>query len=183
MIRNINYHIIPECCLDTNLVETIVPPKNFKGSIGYNHQPNCNDVVKLIRTKLNDNFAVGIVDRDKRKLEHTDELKLLVSKQNLELYAHPNKNHYLIFHKPIEKWILDEAEHIGISLETYNLPTTLKDLIKISKRKSSKTDPRFSSLFRKLINEKSESVNLLANWITYLKMHPYDSDREELQRL
>ena len=61
MIRNINYHIIPECYLDTNLVETIVPPQKFKGSEGYNHQHTCNDVVKLIRTKLNDNFAVGIV--------------------------------------------------------------------------------------------------------------------------
>ncbi|TAL52576.1 MAG: hypothetical protein EPN89_02065 [Methylovulum sp.] len=183
MIRNINYHIIPECYLDTNLVETIVPPQGFKGSDGYNHQHTCNDVVKLIRTKLNDNFAVGIVDRDKRKLEHTDEFKLLVSKQNLELYVHPDKNHYLIFHKPIEKWLIEEAGQCGMSLATHNLPTTLKELTRISKRESSKTDQRFKNLFRDLKTQNASGINLLAKWIEHLKANPYNADKTTLQNL
>jgi hypothetical protein len=183
MIRNINYHIIPECYLDTNLVETIVPPQRFEGSEGYNHQHTCNDVVKLIRTKLNDNFAVGIVDRDKRKLEHTDDFKLLVSHQNLELHVRTNKNHYLIFHKPIEQWLLDEASQYGISLASHHLPVTLKELTKISKRESSKTDQRFKQLFRDLKTQNASGINLLAKWIEHLKPNPYNADKTTLQNL
>ncbi len=182
MIKNINYHIIPECYLDTNLVETIVPPQKFKGSQGYNHQHNCNDVVKLIRTRLNDNFAVGIVDRDKRKLEHTNDYELLVSKNNLELHIRPNRNHYLIFHEPIEKWILNEAQQVNISLDTYDLPTTLEELVNM-KGEISKNDPRFKKLFRDLKSHNASGINLLAKWIEHLKANPYNADKTTLQNL
>lgn len=183
MIKNINYHIIPECYLDTNLVETIVPPQKFKSSQGYNHQHTCNDVVKLIRTQLNDNFAVGIVDRDKRKLEHTDDFELWVSKQHLELHVRNNKNHYLIFHKPIEQWLLDEAALYGISLVNHDLPATLKELTKISKREAIKTDQRFKNLFRDLKAQNTSGINLLAKWIEHLKANPYNADKTTLQNL
>jgi hypothetical protein len=183
MIKNINYHIIPECYLDTNLLETIVPPQKFKGSEGYNHQHTCNDVVKLIRMRLNDNFAVGIVDKDKRKLEHTDDFNLLVSKQNLELHVRTHKNHYLIFHRPIEQWLLDEAALYGISLASHHLPATLKELIKISKRESSKSDQRFKDLFRALKAEKTSGISLLAKWIEHLMANPYNADITTLQNL
>ncbi|MEQ1529846.1 MAG: hypothetical protein ABL925_11055, partial [Methylococcales bacterium] len=89
----------------------------------------------------------------------------------------------LIFHKPLEKWLLEESSQIGVCLATHNLPTTLKELTQISKRESSKTDQRFKGLFRDLIKENSIGIHLLANWITYLKQHPYDSDLKELQKL
>ena len=139
--------------------------------------------VRLIRTKLNDNFAVGIVERDKRKLEHTDGFKLLVSHQNLELHVRTNKNHYLIFHKPIEQWLLDEASQYGISLASHHLPVTLKELTKISKRESSKTDQRFKQLFRDLKTQNTSGINLLAKWIEHLKENNYNTDKTTLQNL
>ena len=55
-------YIIPECYVDTNLLETLVPTAK-----GYNHQKGCNNVVKVMKEKLADEFAVGIVDKDKGK--------------------------------------------------------------------------------------------------------------------
>ena len=49
-------YIIPECYVDTNLIETLVPTAK-----GYNHQKGCNNVVKVMKEKLSDKFAVGIV--------------------------------------------------------------------------------------------------------------------------
>nr|WP_256969616.1 hypothetical protein [Crenothrix polyspora] len=164
------------------MVETIVPPQKIKGSNGYNHQHNCNDVVNVINGKLSDDFALGIVDRDKRELDRTNDFKLLVSKHNLELHIRPNKNHYLIFHKPIEKWILNEAQQVNITLDTYDLPTTLKELVNM-KCEANKNDPRFKKLFRDLKSQNASGINLLAKWIEHLKANPYNADITTLQNL
>ncbi len=47
--------IIPECFLDTNLIESITHPDK-----GYNHQKGCNKVAGLMMDKLEDSFALGI---------------------------------------------------------------------------------------------------------------------------
>ena len=44
MNEEFSTHIIPECFIDTNLVETLVPTKK-----GYNHQTGCSKVVGLMQ--------------------------------------------------------------------------------------------------------------------------------------
>jgi hypothetical protein len=59
--------IIPECYIDTNLIETIL---NIKGyyTEGVNHQKGCNTVVKTMNgQKLKNDFALGIVDADNKR--------------------------------------------------------------------------------------------------------------------
>lgn len=177
MIKNINYHIIPECYLDTNLVETLVPPQKMKGSNGYNHQHSCNKVIGIMMGGLKDNFALGVVDKDKRKLEHTDSFQLVSTKYNLELYHEPNTHHYLIFHLPLEQWIFNQASELNISLEAYNLPNTLKELTKLSKRESIKTDWRFKKLFKDLQENNAQGIKLLFKWTDYLIKHNYKADK------
>ncbi len=180
---NINFCVMPECYIDTNLIETIAPPERIGSAHGYNHKHSCNKVVDEMIGKLKDNFAVGIVDQDRRPLSRTSEFKLVVKKQNLKLYKHKDKNHYLIFHPPIEQWLLDESCAVGISLESYNLPTTLKELIDETKNEFSKKDPKFKLLFRDLQKHNALGINLLANWTKYLKKHPYNADKHELINL
>lgn len=185
MKSNINLCVMPECFLDTNLVETIVPPERIGSARGYNHKQGCNKVVDEMLGKFKDDFAVGVVDRDRRPLSRTSEFALLTEKRHLKLYKHPQKNHFLIFHPPIEQWILDEAQQVGIALDDarYNLPTTLKGLIDESKNEFSKKDPRFKSLFRDLKMNNALGINLLANWIEHLKSNPYNADISMLQNL
>ncbi len=183
---NINICVIPECYIDTNLIETIVPPDRVGNIYGYNHQLGCNKVVDEMQRKLKDNFAVGILDDDKRKLSRTSEFVLHIEKQRLKLYKHPQKDHYLIFHPPIEQWIIDEAAYVNISLNDpgYNLPTTLKELINETKvNVRSKNDQRFKRLFRDLQKQNALGINLLANWTRYLKKYQDKSDILELKNL
>lgn len=63
-------YIIPECYVDTNLLETLVPTAK-----GYNHQKGCNNVVRIMQNKLTNEFAVGIVDKDKRQVRYVDEFE------------------------------------------------------------------------------------------------------------
>ena len=61
----IDLSIIPECYVDTNLIETIVPTVK-----GYNHQKGAGTVTRLMQSKLKDKFAVGIVDKDKKQCRY-----------------------------------------------------------------------------------------------------------------
>ena len=54
--------IIPECYIDTNLVETLIITD------GCNHQKGCNTVVKTMQQKFANAFSVGIIDEDKRQV-------------------------------------------------------------------------------------------------------------------
>lgn len=176
---NINLCILPECYLDTNLIETIVPPEKIGGTCGYNHQRSCNKVVDEMMGKLKDAFALGIVDQDKRPLSRTSEFELVSEKHRLRLYKHKEKNHYLIFHPLLEKWIVDEAKQIGFILDNEILEKLRND----TKIKLSKNNQEFKRLFRDLQNQNAPGINLLANWTRYLKKHPYDADKLELINL
>ncbi len=181
---NINLCVMPECYLDTNLVETIVPPERIGSTRGYNHKLSCNKVVDEMLGKLKDNFALGVVDQDTRPLSRIKEFELIADKHSLKLYKHPQKNHYLIFHPPLEQWILNEAQQVGIALNDsrYNLPITLKELVD-AKSEFSKHDYRFTLLFRDLKTQNASGINLLAKWIEHLKANPYNADKTILQNL
>ncbi|MFU8789433.1 MAG: hypothetical protein ACNA7G_10405 [Methylobacter sp.] len=179
MKYNINLCILPECYLDTNLVESIVPPEKIGGTCGYNHQRSCNKVVDEMMGKLKDAFALGIVDQDKRPLSRTSEFELVSEKHRLKLYKHKEKNHYLIFHPLLEKWIVDEATQIGFTLDNEILEKLKND----TKTKFSKSDQEFKRLFRDLQKRNAPGIRLLADWTSYLKKHPYDADKLELINL
>lgn len=68
--------IIPECYIDTNLVETLV----CQG--GCNHQKGCNQVAKIMQEKFADRFAVGIIDADKRRPGYLTEFREIASSKH-----------------------------------------------------------------------------------------------------
>src|SRR5688500_17918097 len=117
--------IIPECYVDTNLIETLVRPQK-----GYNHQKGCGTVAKKMQTLFKDRFALGIIDKDKRELAYLREFSEVASKGNLYLLKHQTRPHYFILIRPaIEQFILDNALGAGLVLSDYGLPEDL-DLLK-----------------------------------------------------
>lgn len=89
----LDYHLITECYVDTALIETIVPPDNQRG---YNHQMGCNKVANKMLNDFNDDFALGIIDKDKKSIIYLDEFTLIVKNENLFLYKHPDRHHFII---------------------------------------------------------------------------------------
>ena len=170
-------HIIPECYIDTKLIRILVPPTTH-----YNHQKGCSTVTKRMKEKLNDEFALGVVDRDKQDLAYADECDLIFEKPNsLQMFKHRQKHHYLIFICPaMEKWIIESANEAHISLKDFELPHDFKQLLLLTKSsKSEELDPNsqyFSKLFKALRNSNSKNIAVLSFWVEYLKMNNYAAD-------
>lgn len=166
-------HIIPECYVDTNLVSTLL------GGIGVNHQKSCNNVVALMRGKFGDEFAVGIIDNDKRRPQYLDDCIMLAGSNHLQLYRHPQKHHYIITVSPAaEVFILSIAASAGVSMRDYNLPSDLKGLQKITKHIVTNKYPELIRLFRDLstIGE----FGILGRVLNYLIEKEYDANQDEL---
>jgi hypothetical protein len=170
--------IIPECYLDTNLMETLVIPAK-----SYNHQKGCHTVAKVMQEKFGDSFALGILDHDKNKVFYLDKFAQIAEQHGVTLFKHPEKHHYLILHPPIESWLIKQAEETNLALADYELPTDLRSLRKITKVASSKNDHRFKRLFRDLKNQNADGIGVLKKWAAYLKEHPRNADINILQNL
>ena len=174
-------HIIPECYIDTRLVKTLLPPKGR-----YNHQHGCSNIEKIMKTKFKDDFALGIIDKDKKILSYLNECQIVIELAGvLQLYKHKTANHYLIIIRPaMERWIMNATATAGLSLSDFELPDTLDKLCDITKTsKEDRVDvhaSKFYSLFRELNKLNPPSVAVLKFWITYLKDNPYRQDLPHL---
>ena len=172
-----DFHIIPECYIDTNLIEALVTPDKR----GYNHQKGCSTVAKVMteHPQLKDGFAVGIIDKDKREIAYARDFDVIVDNEQLQLLKHPEKHHYFIRIVPImERFILTNAEEVGIDLKEYGLSSDLTTLCKMAKKIDSKDDVKFKRLFKDLKKKGASGVLKLADWVTYLKENNYNADLE-----
>ncbi len=91
--------IIPECYLDTNLIETLIPPVSK-----YNYQKSCSKVAGVMHEDYKDSFALGIIDNDKVKLKYFNEFNPVspIEQGSMVLLKHSNRPHYII--KYIRQW-------------------------------------------------------------------------------
>ena len=171
-----DFNIIPECYVDTNLIETIAPPIE-KG--GYNHQKGCSNVAKKMKDDkaLGDGFAVGIIDKDKKEIAYLKEFEEIADYQGqLKILKHRQKHHYFILIIPaMERWILANAKEVSIDLKDFGLPNEFEPLKKYAKTTTSKFDEKFKKLFRELKNREASGVITLSKWIEYLKKENYDA--------
>ncbi len=177
-----DFHIIPECYVDTNLIETIVPPTGR----GYNHQKGCSMVAKTMRehAQLRDGFAVGIIDKDKKELDYALQFDEIIEKVQLKLLKHPQKHHYFILIVPaMERWILNNAAEVGVDLVDFELSNDLNKLRELSKKMTTKKDTRFKNLFGELRRKEASGVRILQKWVSYLKENPYNADLDYIKNL
>ena len=176
--------IVPECFIDTNLVETLLHLKQVDTD-GVNHQKGCNTVVRVMTTSkaLKDSFALGIVDADKRPLSYVkNECNEIARSRHIVLLKHARCNHYFLQIIPaMDRLILDCAKDAGVDMEDYGLPSGLKAFTEASKQVQSKNDPRFKRLFRELYPV--PEMTLLANLLHYLREYKYTADTASLKAL
>lgn len=172
-----DWHIVPECYIDTNLAEYLL------GSRGVNHQKGCNAVAKkMMESNLKDQFSIGIIDNDKRQHSYVSEFAEIAHTHHVTLLKHKNRPHYFIRISPaMDQFILDCATKQGINLQDYGLPSELEAFTKITKDVKAKNDYRFKSLFMALKNCKE--ISKLRSVLNYLNDAQYKCDTTELQRL
>lgn len=171
--------IMPECFIDTTLVTSLLDAK-------VSHKHSCNEVAKeMERGKFKDSFAVGIIDNDKRKLSYIEGFEEIDRTDNLTFLKHKTKHQYIIKvgkeHQAMETFIKANVEAIGMTMEDFELPSDLSELIVQTKDSvSTQKDPRILKLCKEL--RKSPEVAVLRNVLAYLAENKYDVDIEELKK-
>lgn len=164
--------VIPECFVDTNLIETLAPPQSR-----YNHQKGCGTVAKVMKERFADRFALGIIDKDKHQVDYLKEFEEACNTGSLILHKHKTRHHYIIQISPaIERLIMDNAIAAGIALTDFGLPSNFDLFVREAKKINSKNDPRFKRLFRSLMQFGAPDLQRLSLWINYLKESNYHID-------
>lgn len=172
-----DWHIVPECYIDTNLAEYLL------NSHGVNHQKGCNAVAKKMKeSNLKDQFSIGIIDNDKRQHSYVGEFEEIAHTQHIALLKHKERPHYFVRVSPaMDGFILDCANELGVNLKDYGLPSTLEELTKVTKDVKAKNDTRFKDLFKSL--KKTEEMSKLCSALNYLNDNQYTCDTAELQKI
>lgn len=174
--------IIPECYIDTGLIEILVPTK-----VGYNHQKGCSNVVREMKASnfLKDGFALGIVDKDKKQLDYLAECTTVDEIAGwLILWKHKEKHHYFIQICPeVEEWIRNIADELQIRMAEFDLPSDLVNFCKLSKKVTASDNARFVGLFKEIKRKGKDNnkVKKLVHWITILKEKSYEVTFDELK--
>ena len=167
-------YFVPECYVDTNLVESLLETD------GVNHQKGCNTVVNTMKGKvLNDDFAVGIIDSDKRQPSYVKDFTEIAHTEHLFLMKHNAKPHYLVMIKPaMDQFILDCAKEQDVRMSDFSLSSDLDGFKRQTKTVNTKHDTRFKTLF-KAIKQNAE-MSTLCCVLNYLKEQRYQSKAEDL---
>jgi hypothetical protein len=85
--------IMTECFADTLLIETLVPT-----GVGFSHKHGCYNVeAEMMRGEFKDRFAVGIIDKDKKKIKYlNDFVEVDLVEKSLILWKHKANAHFII---------------------------------------------------------------------------------------
>lgn len=170
-------YVIPECFVDTNVIQTLIQKK------GVNHQMSCSQVIKVMSDKFSENFAVGIIDADKKEPRSINDFNVFIGKsEELTLLKKENKPHYLVkINNVMETFLLHCAKEIGYDMSQLGIESTLAGLKRITKIKSSQENPVVTKLVKKL--RPSTSMNLLSEILLYLMENQYSTSTEELKNM
>lgn len=171
-------YIIPECFVDTNVVQTLIQRK------GVNHQMTCSQVISsMSKGKLADEFAVGIIDADKKEPPSIKDFNTIIGKsQEITLLKKSDKPHYLIkINNIMENFLLNCAKEIKFDMNEIGISPTLDGMKKITKNRSSQNNPIITKLVKEL--NKSSQIRLLTSILCYLIDNRYNAKDDELKRL
>lgn len=165
--------IIPECYIDTNLVETLV----CWG--GCNHQKGCNQVAKIMQEKYADRFAVGMIDADKRRPSYLNEFTEIANSDHLKIFHHKSRPHYIILvHPAADGFILSCADKAQIDMTDYDLSSNLKEFTIQTKNVMSNKDNRFKRLFKAI--KETDEIKLLSELLSYFVENTYQSEDDKI---
>ena len=174
-MNNYYGHIIPECFIDTRLTQFLLANR-------VNHQHSCNNVVKVMRNVFNDDFAVGIIDKDKHGVSYLQEFQLIGRTRHLSFYSHTRGKQFIITVAPaMDKFIMDCTVDTKHSLNEFSLPTTLKEFTRLTKSDKILSDSRVSQLLSAI--QGHEEIAKLKCVLCYLLQTHYSASIDEIKAI
>lgn len=167
--------VVPECYVDTNLMNVLVGK-------ACNHKKGCTNVCKVLDEKLTDQFAIAVIDKDKKEPASVQNYELIAANPSIMVSKHRERPHYLIHICPaIEDFIIAAANELNVNLAEYGLPTELNELRKITKTTTAKEDVKFARLFHAL--RTASHIQCLDNMLQYLLENKYTASDAEIRKI
>lgn len=156
---------MPECYFDTVLVKAILNLKKV------NHQKSCSKVEFVVKSM--DDFAVGIIDKDKKEVDYLKEcIAEIEIDGSLVLWKHKTKQHFFIQLTPaVEQWVLNAAKEGSMSLIDFGLQNDLAGLKKLTKHETANESVLLKNFCKQLIATNSKPISTLTSWLQYLYTH------------
>jgi len=157
----VRLNIIPECYVDTKVAEIV-------GRDRYNHQHGRGNVASLLKNKLSNTIAIGIVDEDQNKgpmPKYFLEFNTIREENGLLLRSNHRNHHLIVICPEIENWLLENAKHVKIDLANFNLPNKLHELKRITKAPNIDTNLEFYRFIKELLKKEAPGMITLKNWI------------------
>ena len=137
----------------------------------------------VMQKNFADQFAVGIIDDDKKKPSYVSKFDDVGTTDHVTLKKHKDKPHYLIvISKAVEDFILSCANEQKVDLKQYGLPDDMQGLKEVTKTVKSNKDSRFKRLFNDLVFL-SKEMSVMKAILTYLACEKYQSDTAHLKAL
>jgi hypothetical protein len=186
MIENWHSHFVPECYFDTVLFKKILKTnKRLKHRKGCNNVVNSFRIVKGKKGDLFDSFGVGMVDKDKQELDYLNECEAIIESDNLILWKHKEKQHFIIqLCPPIEKWIVEILEADNRTVEEFGYSKDYKKLKHAIKEDiDDESDEKLNNLLNAILSSKSETIKKLEAILLYLRDKTYQADINELKNV
>lgn len=167
--------VVPECYVDTNLMNVLLGK-------ACNHKKGCPTVCKTLEEKLSDQFAIAVIDLDKRQPKATVQYVEIGRNDHLVVCKHKDRPHFLIMINPaIEKFILFAVNELGVKMSDYELPEDLDELKSLTKTVTAKEDKKFELLFKKIRN--ASNIRCLDSLLKYLLDNKYSVIDEEIRQI
>ena len=175
-MKTTHLYIVPECYVDTNLVQILMQVK------GVNHQHSCGQVTNTMQNRFDNSFSVGVVDNDKKQSNYSKECLEIAHSNELILCQHPETHHYLIKIKNImETFILNCAKELGLSLDDLGIKGGIDDLKSVTKDEDSLNNPQLRKILKAVSH--ANEMTLLAEVLNYLDRTKYNASVADLQAI
>jgi hypothetical protein len=174
-------HFVPECFFDTVLLKALL-----QTSKRVRHKKGCNNVLNELESeRLRDDFAVALIDRDKREPYYLKSCSIYFDNDRLRLWKHSMKQQFIIqLNPPLEKWIIEILEEADLKIESFGYPKDFKLLkSKIKNDMDNETDAKLNKLVKAIIDTNCKTIKKMKAILIYLKEKNYEADINELKNV
>jgi hypothetical protein len=151
--------LLPECYVDTAFVEML----GFKEP---NHQAGISRVSTVLERKLASTKAMGFIDNDKRKTDYIRQFELIDQVNQLRLFKHPKRTHFLVAVDPaMDRFIFNLAQNLEIKLSKYRFPSDFPGFLERTKKVTIISDPYFKNFLNAIAQKRPPEIVQVRSWI------------------
>ncbi|MEZ4775325.1 MAG: hypothetical protein R3D00_19225 [Bacteroidia bacterium] len=159
------FHLIPECFADTEMVRIIF--KDLE-SCNLNHASGISEVSKALQKKDLPNYLnIGFVDKDRKNVPfYLDEFEIVEQVANVAFKKHPTSNDYLFIVDPaIERFLLQELAEINKPPSDYQLPDDFKNFKKTLKKTHIQNHLGYKHMVSDLLEAETTGITFMRKMI------------------